>query len=98
MSASTPHIEPGSARALRAEVPAARIAALADPGSAHFLPPAGASPHLARYGIATHDDDGVVTARVRIHVASVLLAAQDERYLAGSVGERHGQEIGRAHV
>jgi malonate decarboxylase beta subunit len=93
MSASTPHLAPDSARALRAEVPATRIAALADPGSAHFLPPAGASPHLARYGIAAHDDDGVVTARVRVHGAPMLIAAQDERYLAGSVGERHGNAL-----
>ena len=93
MSVSLSHVAPGSARGLRAELPAARIAALADPGSTRLLPPAGASPHLARYGIATHDDDGVVTARVRIHGVPMLVAAQDERYLAGSVGERHGQAL-----
>lgn len=78
---------------MRAAAPLERIAALADPGSARFLPPAGSSPHLARYGIAAHDDDGVVTARVRVQGAPMLVAAQDERYLAGSVGERHGRAL-----
>ncbi|MGE5169978.1 MAG: biotin-independent malonate decarboxylase subunit gamma [Rudaea sp.] len=93
MTASTPHAAPDSAHALRAELPAARIASLADPGSAHFLPPAGASPHLARYGIAARDDDGIAIARVRVHGAPILVAAQDEHYLAGSVGERHGKAL-----
>ena len=78
---------------LRAATPLARIAALADPGSAHFLPPAGASPHVARYGISPQEDDGIVIARVRVHGAPMLVAAQDERYLAGSVGERHGKAL-----
>ena len=61
---------------LRAATPLARIAALADPGSAHFLPPAGASPHVARYGISPQEDDGIVMARVRVHGAPMLVAAQ----------------------
>ena len=32
-------------------------------------------------------------ARVRVHGAPMLVAAQDERYLAGSVGERHGKAL-----
>jgi len=78
---------------LRAATPLARIAALADPGSAHFLAPAGASPHLARYGIAAHDDDGIVAARVRVNGESMVVAAQDQTFLAGSVGERHARAL-----
>jgi malonate decarboxylase beta subunit len=78
---------------LRGATPVARIAALADPGSADYLPPSGASPHLARFGIAAHEDDGLVLARVRVHGVPMLVAAQDERYLAGSVGERHGAAL-----
>ncbi len=81
------------ARSLRVATPAARITAVADPGSAHFLPPAGASPHLARFGIPAHEDDGIVIARARVHGAPMLVAAQDEHYLAGSVGERHGKAL-----
>ncbi len=57
------------------------------------LPPSGASPHLARFGIAAHEDDGLVIARARVHGVPILVAAQDERYLAGSVGERHGAAL-----
>jgi malonate decarboxylase beta subunit len=78
---------------LRAASAQARIVALADPDSAHFLPPAGASPHVARFGIVARDDDGIVVARVQLHGAPMLVAAQDEHYLAGSVGERHGKAL-----
>jgi malonate decarboxylase beta subunit len=78
---------------LRVATPLERIAALADAGSAHVLPPAGASPHIARYGIAPHDDDGIVIARVRVQGQPMVVAAQDEHYLAGSVGERHGRAL-----
>jgi malonate decarboxylase beta subunit len=80
-------------RKLRDATPGERIDALADPGTVELLPPAGASPHLARYGIAARDDDGVTLARVRVHGAPMLVAAQDEQYLAGSVGERHGRAL-----
>jgi len=66
-----------------------RITALADAGSAEFFPPAGASPHVGRFGIAARDDDGIAIARVRLHGEPMLVAAQDEHYLAGSVGEMH---------
>ena len=79
---------------MRDATPVARIASLADAGSVQFLPPAGASPHLAHYGIAAQEDDGIVVARARLHGAPMLVAAQDERYLAGSVGERHGRALG----
>ena len=84
----------GSTRGhLARSTPQERIAALADEGSVQFFPPAGASPHLARYGIPAHDDDGVVVARVRIGGDPAIVAAQDERYLGGSVGERHGAAL-----
>jgi len=78
---------------LRTVSPRARITALADPGSAVFFPPAGASLHIARFGVAPHDDDGIVIARMRLGGAPMLVAAQDERFLAGSVGERHGNAL-----
>lgn len=80
-------------RSLRDSTPAARIAALVDAGSVEPLPPAGASPHLARFAIDAHEDDGIVTARARMAGLRLLVAAQDERYLAGSVGERHGNAL-----
>src|SRR6185437_4053263 len=78
---------------LRDAQPAARIAAIADAGTVQPFPAAGASPHLARFGIAAQPDDGIVIARARLDGAPILAAAQDERYLAGSVGERHGQAL-----
>ncbi|MGH8801148.1 MAG: carboxyl transferase domain-containing protein, partial [Casimicrobiaceae bacterium] len=70
-----------------------RVLALADTGSAEFLPVAGASPHLARFAIVAHDDDGIVTARVRVGGETMLVAAQDARFLGGSVGARHAQAL-----
>jgi malonate decarboxylase beta subunit len=83
-----------SIRALRDADPASRIALLADAGTVLPFPAAGASPHLARFHIDAHDDDGIVIARARLDREPVFIAAQDERYLAGSVGERHGRALG----
>ena len=82
-----------SSRALRDAAPASRIALLADPGSVDPFPAAGASPHLARFGIAARGDDGIVIARATLAGAPILVAAQDEHYLAGSVGERQGRAL-----
>ena len=82
-----------SIRALRDAEPASRIALIADADSVRRVPPAGATPHLARFGIAAHDDDGIVTARATLAGAPIFVAAQDERYLAGSVGERHAHAL-----
>src|SRR6187455_12466 len=71
----------------------ARLAALADPGTLALDAPAGASPDLARFGIAARDDDGIVTGRARVEGRDVLVAAQDERFLRGSVGKRHGDAL-----
>jgi malonate decarboxylase beta subunit len=74
--------------------PHGRVQAIADAGSATLLAASGASPHLACYGIEPRDDDGIVTARAKVHGLSVLIAAQDESFLGGSVGERHARALG----
>ena len=53
------------------------------------------SPHLARWGIAAQDDDGIVVARATIDGAPVLFAAQDERFLGGSAGANHADALRR---
>ncbi len=73
--------------------PAGRLGALADAGTLALDPPAGASPHLARFGIAAREDDGVVTGRATIGGRRVLVAAQDERFLRGAAGERHARAL-----
>lgn len=73
--------------------PAGRLSALADAGTLALDPPAGASPHLARLGIAAREDDGVVTGRATIGGRRVLVAAQDERFLRGAAGERHARAL-----
>jgi len=70
--------------------PISWLVAVADAGSVEPLPPAGASPHVARWGIAPAEDDGIVCARLAIGGAHVLAAAQDARFLGGSIGANHG--------
>ena len=78
---------------LRDLSPRQRIAAIADPGTVSSIGKSfdvpRPSPHLARWNIAPQDDDGIVVARVAVHGASVLVAAQDERFLGGSAGANH---------
>jgi malonate decarboxylase beta subunit len=93
MTRRTRPVAAPSIHALRDADPASRIALLADPNSVRKFPAAGASPHLARFGIAAHEDDGIVSARATLAGAPVFVVAQDERYLAGSVGERHAQAL-----
>jgi len=78
---------------LRPLAPAARIAAIADAGRVVSLDAARASPWLTRFRIAPQDDDGVATARIAIGGAPWLVAAQDERFLGGSVGAAHGAAL-----
>jgi len=73
--------------------PRERIVAVADAGSAAWLDSPRPSPHLARFGIAAQDDDGVVTAAIRVRGAPVLVAAQDERFMRGSVGARQADAL-----
>jgi malonate decarboxylase beta subunit len=72
-----------------------RIAVLADGGAITPLGAPRTSPHLRRFGIAAQDDDGLATARGRIAGEPVLMAAQDERFLGGSVGANHGDALRR---
>lgn len=86
-------------RSLRALAPRERIAAIGDPGTvvpvdASFESPRP-SPHLARWGIAAQDDDGVTVARAALRGAPVMVAAQDERFLRGSAGAAHGETLRR---
>jgi len=77
-------------------MPRERLAALADDGTYTEHDARAPSPHLARYGIAAQDDDGVVAASLCIHGRAVEVVAQDARFLGGSVGERHAQKISAA--
>jgi malonate decarboxylase beta subunit len=83
----------GNGGALRVARPRARIALLADPDSVTSLDVPRASPHLAQYGIAARDDDGIALARMRLGLATWLVGAQDAHFLAGSVGEAHGRAL-----
>jgi malonate decarboxylase beta subunit len=78
---------------LRELAPAARLAAIADPGSVEWLDAPRPSHYLGRFGITPQNDDGVVTARLRIDLRTYLAAAQDERFLRGSVGAAHGEAL-----
>ena len=73
--------------------PVERLRALVDAGSLVADPPAGASADLARFGIEARDDDGVVTGQAVIGGRRALVAAQDERFLRGAVGARHGRAL-----
>jgi malonate decarboxylase beta subunit len=75
--------------------PMARLAALGEAGSLAPFPVAGASPHVARWGITPVADDGVACARLGIGEVRVLAMAQDARFLGGSVGANHGVALQR---
>jgi biotin-independent malonate decarboxylase beta subunit len=81
-------------RGLRARAPRARIGALDERGTPQWLDAWRPSPHLADRGLEAQDDDAVVTARVRMRGQTWLAAAQDERFLAGSVGAEHAKALG----
>jgi biotin-independent malonate decarboxylase beta subunit len=78
---------------MRALDPRARIRALADGGRATSLDSPRESPYLARFGVTPQADDGVATARIEIAGATILIAAQDETFLRGSVGAHHGEAL-----
>ncbi|MEO8676358.1 MAG: biotin-independent malonate decarboxylase subunit gamma [Casimicrobiaceae bacterium] len=77
--------------------PCERIAAIADPGGGASVDDALSaprpSPHLARWGIAAQDDDGIALARATMFGAPVMIAAQDERFLGGSTGANHADAL-----
>lgn len=73
-----------------------RIAALVDPGSfAEFIGPAErkTSPHLAIFDLPEQFDDGMVVGRATLGGRSVLLAAQEGRFMGGAFGEVHGAKL-----
>ena len=82
---------------LRRLAPVDRIAAIADPGTIACVDDALSaprpSPHLARWGIAAQDDDGIALARATMFGAPVMIAAQDERFLGGSAGANHADAL-----
>jgi biotin-independent malonate decarboxylase beta subunit len=81
------------AAGIRALRPLERIVALADRGRATSLDSPRPSPHLVRFGLQPQLDDGVATARIEIGGKTVLVAAQDESFLRGSVGANHGDAL-----
>lgn len=73
-----------------------RIAGLLDSGSfREFCGPRArrTSPHLAALGLPVAFDDGVVVGEGRIEERPVLIAAQEGRFMGGSVGEVHGAKL-----
>lgn len=84
---------------VRSLTASARVAAIADAGS---VAPASAelsaprpSQHLARFGIAAQDDDGIVLARATLGGHPMLIVAQDERFVGGSAGANHADALRR---
>ncbi|MEO6928280.1 MAG: carboxyl transferase domain-containing protein, partial [Casimicrobiaceae bacterium] len=77
-------------------IPRERLAALADDGRFDEHAAHSPSTHLARYGIAAQDDDGVVTASVRIHGQMIEAIVQDAAFLRGSVGQQHARKMSAA--
>jgi len=90
---TVPPPSPRPPRPLCDLAPRARLGALADPGSVVVHEAARPSPHLGRFGIVAQDDDGIVTASLALAGRPVLAAAQDERFLRGSIGQRHAQAL-----
>jgi len=73
--------------------PTSRLDALAGPASLAWLPAAGASPYLARRNIEPAADDGIVRGIFELGGMPVLVAAQDARFLSGSIGANHGAAL-----
>jgi len=73
-----------------------RIDALVDPGSfVEFIGPEQreTSPHLVSFDLPEQFDDGMVVGRAALDGRSLLLAAQEGRFMGGSVGEVHGAKL-----
>jgi len=73
-----------------------RIAALVDPGSfEEFIGPEKReiSPHLKIFDLPAQFDDGIVIGAARIEGVSVLVAAQEGRFMGGAFGEVHGAKL-----
>jgi malonate decarboxylase beta subunit len=73
-----------------------RIDALLDRGSFHeFIGPEQRemSPHLSIFDLPEQFDDGIVIGRGRLDGSSVLVAAQEGRFMGGAFGEVHGAKL-----
>lgn len=73
-----------------------RVAALLDPGSfKELLHPVQrvTSPHLSTLGMPLALDDGVVAGMGLLGGRQVLCAAQEPKFMGGSVGEVHGAKL-----
>jgi malonate decarboxylase beta subunit len=73
-----------------------RIDALVDPGSfIEFIGPEQreTSPHLADFDLPEQFDDGMIVGRASLEGCRLLIAAQEGRFMGGSVGEVHGAKL-----
>jgi malonate decarboxylase beta subunit len=73
-----------------------RIDALLDRGSFHeFIGPEQRemSPHLSIFDLPEQFDDGIAIGRGRLDGSSVLVAAQEGRFMGGAFGEVHGAKL-----
>jgi malonate decarboxylase beta subunit len=51
------------------------------------------SPHLDSFGLTQSFDDGMIVGRAELDRRPVLIAAQEGRFLGGSIGEVHGAKL-----
>jgi len=73
-----------------------RIDALVDAGSfRELIGPElrETSPHLSIFDLPEQFDDGIVIGRGRVDGSSVLVAAQEGRFMGGAFGEVHGAKL-----
>jgi malonate decarboxylase beta subunit len=73
-----------------------RVRLLLDPGSfVEFLGPElrEVSPHLRLFDLPEQFDDGIVVGRGLLDGTSVLVAAQEGRFMGGAFGEVHGAKL-----
>ena len=73
-----------------------RVDALLDRGSfVEFIGPERreTSPHLPLFDLPEQFDDGMIVGRGRIDGASILIAAQEGRFMGGAFGEVHGAKL-----
>lgn len=73
-----------------------RVRLLLDPGSfVEFIGPEAReiSPHLRVFDLPEQFDDGIVVGRGKLDGASVLVAAQEGRFMGGAFGEVHGAKL-----
>jgi malonate decarboxylase beta subunit len=73
-----------------------RLRSLLDPGTLHeFVGPEQreTSPHLGIFDLPAQFDDGKIVGRGRLDGAPVLVAAQEGRFMGGSIGEVHGAKL-----